>query len=535
MSEYCNKRVFIIYILISLFFFAAAAPADEHSYENTARSVKCGTPDIVKLLQNSPTSAAKIAQRTAMDAVAVSSLKHFRVHYDTTGSHAVSMLDEDANNIPDYVDSTLVYLEYAWDLEINRLGYPEPVYGRNSVAGDATDVYLKDLNNNTYGQTTPESLIGNSATSFIEIDNDFSEDYFYTKGYDALKVTTAHEFFHVIQFSLYYNLDLIWWMEQSAVWMEERAWSDVNDYLAYLYLFFNNNQTPLNSTTGTFIYGAAIWAQYLAIRFGDGIILDIWEQLLIEKSNDIASFDTVIPIGLDEAFGDFAAWNYFTHDRANNSDFYPDSDLFPVDIDVDLNVHKSPASDTLSTKSFTSRYVELLFAGEWDEKDTLSVKVSPLDGGRYKNSLIFFNTPYEYEIINIDPAGSEIVIEKDWSKAVLISSCVSNTYKTHSYAFDAHIIEPGEITPQYAFSVAGTYPNPFNSLTTISFTLPSSGHVSIQAYDILGRKAEDIFAGTLDAGEKEIIWIPHGLSGGVYFIKMNSQWGSKVLKTLFLK
>lgn len=526
-----TRYSFFIYMYLSFALFATTAKTEEHSHEHSGMPVKCGTPLI---LENIFLGTAKIALRSTMDTSAVSSQKHFRVHYDTTGFHAIDMTDEHGNGIPDYVDSTFVYLEYAWDLQINQLGYPIPLSDNGKGGGDEIDVYLKELNN-VYGQATPDNYIGTSVSSYIEIENDFSENIYATKGYDALRITTAHEFFHVIQFSNYYNWDLLWWMEQTAVWMEDKAWDDVNDYLYYLHLFFNNKETPLDSNTGNFMYGAAIWAHYLAKKFGDDIIKDIWKHLSEIQTSDIASFDDVVPIGLSEAFGEFAVWNYFTQDHANTIYFYPDSDLFPVSIETDLSANKSPAQDTLSTEYLTSRYVELLFVGEWSNNDTLRVKVTPLDGGSYVHSLIFFNDPNNYRIHSVSQSGEDIQLGGIWEKAIIVTSCTNTSGDNYNYAFETKILDGEDEHPPYAFSVQSTFPNPFNTSTNISFTLPESGNVSIRAFDVLGQKVDVIFEGRLDAGEKLIVWKPSNLSGGVYLIEMTSPWGSKVLKTMFLK
>jgi len=524
-----KKQIFSLCIYFLLAFFVPNIEADEHEHEHSGTCIKCGTPQIIESIL---LGTAKIAVRTEMDAWAVST--HFRVHYDITGFHAPDMTDKDRNGIPDYVDSTLVFLEYAWDLEVNQLGYQEPLTDNGKGGGDEIDVYLKNLNN-VYGQTWPETTMGSYTSSYIEIDNDFSEDMYYTKGYDALRVTTAHEFFHTIHFSYYYdaNMSLTWWMEHTAVWMEDRAWDNVNDYLAYLPYFFNNTETPLTTINGKFEYGATIWAMYLAKKFGDDIIKDLWEHMSELQTFDIAVFDDIIPIGLPGALGEFAVWNYFTEDRADTSYFYPDSDLFKNSIDTDISANKSPTYDTLSTEHLTSRYVELLFVGDWGEDDALRVNITPLDGGLYVNSLIFFNGPNDYRIHTVDSSGEDIPLERTWEKAILVTSCANTEDFTYKYTFDAEILENYE--EHYAFSVKGTYPNPFNSSTTISFTLPERGNVSIQVFNALGQKVENIFDGRLEAGKKEILWKPSNLSGGMYLVKMNTPWGSKTLKTLYLK
>lgn len=526
-----KKQIFSIFIYSFLALFAATIKADENAHDYSGICIKCGTPQIVESIL---LGTAKIAGRPLEMHAWVSST-HFRVHYDTTGFHAPDMTDEDGNGIPDYVDSTLVYLKYAWDIEVNQLGYPEPLTDDGKGGGDEIDVYLKNLNN-VYGQTWPETYMG-STSSYIEIDNDFSEAIYATHGYDALRVTTAHEFFHTIHFSHYYDvsMSLTWWMEHTAVWMEDRVWDDVNDYLAYLQYFFDSKETPLTTSNGQFEYGAAIWAHYLAKKFGDDIIKDLWEHMSELKTFDIAVFDDIIPIGLPGALGEFAVWNYFTEDRANTIDFYPDSNLFEHSINTDISANKSPTYDSLSTEHLTSRYVELLFVEEWGENDALRVYVTPLDGGSYVNSLIFFNGPNDYRIHTVDPSGEDIPLERTWEKAILVTSCTNTRDFTYNYTFEIEILEDYNEQPHYAFSVKGTYPNPFNSSTTISFTFPERGNVSIRVFNALGQKVENIFDGRLEAGKKEILWKPSNLSGGVYMIKLTSPWGSKTLKTLYLK
>src|SRR3989339_702181 len=238
------KKIILMFIfLFSVFFMAGNSfSLDPPDYQFPLR-VKCGTPD---LLRQGIIGAQKInAGRPSKQLNAVSSLRHFRVHWDSTGTDSPSLTDADHNKIPDYVDSTLVYLEYAWDLLINQLGYPEPLSDSGLGGGNEIDVYL--INFAYYGLTMPDNL-AISTSAYIEIDNNFAEfGYFYTLGYPALRVTTAHEFFHAIHFRYYSYMSFNWWMEQTAVWIEDRSWDNVNDYIAYLRAFFDNPTYSLNN------------------------------------------------------------------------------------------------------------------------------------------------------------------------------------------------------------------------------------------------------------------------------------------------
>jgi hypothetical protein len=50
------------------------------------------------------------------------------------------------------------------------------------------------------------------------------------------------------------------------------------------------------------------------------------------------------------------------------------------------------------------------------------------------------------------------------------------------------------------------YPNPFSNHTTIRYTLPGTGHVSIRIYDMVGRLRKSLAGSIQGSGQQEIIW-----------------------------
>lgn len=88
------------------------------------------------------------------------------------------------------------------------------------------------------------------------------------------------------------------------------------------------------------------------------------------------------------------------------------------------------------------------------------------------------------------------------------------------------------IPSQFDLSV---FPNPFNSGVSIRYTLSSFEHVTISAYDLLGRNVARIFEGGQNAGEHEIVWQPDELAGGSYFCTLSTAHGSLTHKVLYLK
>jgi len=525
-------------LCILVFSFAAPVSGDDSAGAEEAPCPKCETP---RILREYFTGARKPAARMdELHASIVSEQGHFRVHYDTTGYNAPDMTDEDGNGVPDYVDSTLVYLEYAWDLEVNRLGYDPPREDDGEGGGGEIDCYIKNYGTaGGYGATQPVST-PDGYTAYITIDNNYAEKQYHSKGYKGLRVTTAHEFFHVIHFNYFFDYGVSWWMEQSAVWMEEKAWDDVNDYLNYLEYFFLDtmrNKSPLDSNYGNFKYGAALWPMYLGKRFGDDIIKSIWDALAASDRHTIGVFDEVIPGGLAKAYNEFAVWNYFTKDRANTVDFHSDSDRFEYMVPVDWRANFSPSSNDFAANHLTTRYIEILFVGEFDGHDALWVRAAPEGGGSFAASLVFYNGPYDYEIRNVASEGSAVPLARKWEKAVLVVSCTSTSGNDYAFTVDTEIsigtgVSTGAIP---AITAGGAYPNPFNPATTLRFTVPEPGHVTVSVFSVNGQKVADLIDGELSAGEKRVVWKPEGLAGGLYLVHITTPAGTKTVKATFAR
>lgn len=85
------------------------------------------------------------------------------------------------------------------------------------------------------------------------------------------------------------------------------------------------------------------------------------------------------------------------------------------------------------------------------------------------------------------------------------------------------------------FKLHAPYPNPFNPVTTIRFSVESQLIVSLHIYDINGRLVETFINAPLNPGEHELIWNAENLSSGLYFVRLQN--GNHVLtrKLILLK
>lgn len=67
------------------------------------------------------------------------------------------------------------------------------------------------------------------------------------------------------------------------------------------------------------------------------------------------------------------------------------------------------------------------------------------------------------------------------------------------------------------------YPNPFNPTTHISFQLPDAGPVTLNIYDLTGRRVQQILPGTVQSGRHTILFDGSLLPSGVYFYNLRTE------------
>jgi hypothetical protein len=99
-------------------------------------------------------------------------------------------------------------------------------------------------------------------------------------------------------------------------------------------------------------------------------------------------------------------------------------------------------------------------------------------------------------------------------------------------------------TPKSGFPIEHAlfqnYPNPFNQMTKIEFTVPKSGFVSLNIYDILGRKVRTLVSEHLSSGYKSVLWDGRNnagkeVSSGIYFYQLRTGDYSETKKLVLLK
>ncbi|HXE95128.1 MAG TPA: MXAN_6640 family putative metalloprotease [Dongiaceae bacterium] len=229
---------------------------------------------------------------------------HFRVHYAATGSDAPSLIDiTGIIGVPDWVETVAATFENVY-ANYSTLGYQHAP----TTGGAPYNLYLRDLApEGYYGITTedqpaPSANYPNGFTSFMEIDNNFTDPIFRSNSpLQSLQITAAHEYHHAIQYGYNFYFD-IWYAEATSTWMEDELYDSVNQLYNYIPAWFANTTTQLDLPVGNNAvasgagYGRWIFNRFLAEKHNPVMIRNVWEKVGTLPIPDSGTDISMIPV-----------------------------------------------------------------------------------------------------------------------------------------------------------------------------------------------------------------------------------------------
>ncbi|MFO7891864.1 MAG: hypothetical protein R6V04_16180 [bacterium] len=458
----------------------------------------------------------------------------FQIHYTTTGSDAVPTEDKNGSGIPDYVEEVARTMDYNYQIEVLSIGLNEPPV--DNTDGPEWDVYIKHIPN-YYGYTSFDTKISSNPavwTSYITIDNDYTHTP--TSLFDGMKITTAHEFFHMIQLGYNFRNDDIFLMEVASTWMEDVIYDDVNQYWDYLGSFFQSTNVAFNTYDGLHEYGLCIWFHFLEKRLQSiDFVVDIWNyiidypavQALDQFLNDYGTdFQNELTL--------FYAWNYLTGSRADTLNYYSEGNFYPEIQDKNLDGRYTITTDTTISDIIVStgaKYYKFIL------KDGTSIVLVPVN----TDTVAFYNYNKEFTM-NIT-RKSENIYQYYLGQGMYLNlaseeggifkgtTIIQKPDNTHNmFSVDA-------VSPELLKSddISACYPNPFiieeHGYVSIPFELEQSGEVKIKIFTPSGYlvwENSSFFMGlTFFKWEGRNIQ-GRKVSGGIYTYVITS--GNKVLR-----
>jgi hypothetical protein len=462
---------------------------------------RCGTPMIQNAIHTLAGRsgdfsgvAMKVLARPFREQSHISPGGHFRIHFDLSGRNAIEPTDENENGLPDYVDAVAAVADSLWLLEIDRLGYRVPPADGGLGEGSECDIYISELPH--YGFTHPDigRISGKRTASYIEIDNNYTDPVFYepgqTPGLDGLRVTLAHELFHVIQWGYYYGNDSLWWQEATATWMEEIAYPHIDNYLIYVPYFLRTLERGLDRGGGNDlrIYGISLFSHFLSQRYGGDIVRESWEEFQRRGNGRVENLERVVHEGLGKAMSEFAVWNYFTGERYRPDLSYEDGEdyigLRPLEISTPAKtvIERDGALDHLSS------YYAVLRPG----LQSGGVRIRMETGkGRWQKQILLVDS----DNVDIQVAAGDEIQVADWDRydeVVVVLTVVDSEGWGFEYElaveYDPELLS--DAIP-IAFRLGQNYPNPFRvgrqDFTLFPFELHRPSHTTrLSIFDLQG-------------------------------------------------
>ncbi len=158
------------------------------------------------------------------------------------------------------------------------------------------------------------------------------------------------------------------------------------------------------------------------------------------------------------------------------------------------------------------------------------------------SSVSLFSFPYNYKAaVSAQHGTSKVVFFAfDYDSINNASSRLSVMQKIMEY-FNVLVDVNDPNTPMLSKSQLNTiYPNPFNPVTTISYTVAKAGETELSVYNIKGQKVKTLLSQNSTAGNYKVTWkgetdAGKQVSSGVYFVKMHTVDSQSMKKIVLMK
>ena len=104
-------------------------------------------------------------------------------------------------------------------------------------------------------------------------------------------------------------------------------------------------------------------------------------------------------------------------------------------------------------------------------------------------------------------------------------------------AINSYVVyfENDEGTTPNNYNLGAAYPNPFNPITTIDYSIKESGLTNIVVYNLHGQVVAELVNEYKDFGNYEVQWNASNVSSGVYFIHMSINGFTSNQKVMLIK
>jgi hypothetical protein len=154
----------------------------------------------------------------------------------------------------------------------------------------------------------------------------------------------------------------------------------------------------------------------------------------------------------------------------------------------------------------------------------------------YDTYLCYYNqlqawTPVYFDLTAVAGQTIQIIFQADaansvWSFLYIDDVCLTNQMNG---------VEQEKSPLPKNFELSQNFPNPFNSTTTIPFSLAEGSFVSLSIMDPLGRQVASVLSQNLGAGTFNATWDATGFPGGIYVVSLQAGSLAATKKVVLVK
>jgi len=357
--------------------------------------------------RSAPRSAAALAN--------LYQTEHFTFEWGTYGLTEIDgteAQDIDGDDIPDVIERWASYFEHSYKIFTDYVGF--------------SDAKLTSKIRIVIANTTPEYTLGDGTFGvtygtqppMIAVNNHFNFENYNAINDDPegeliglMKVTAAHEFFHVFHFLWmpegWSQESEDWWIEASSVWFEEQPFDYVNDYINF---WFNSDDAwiatgeykglPVSRDSSEYfsgVYERGIFPMYIDEHLGGPAqVRAIWE--IIESGTPTilgALGEHALTLGFDDIkeliLGFFSA---------NATMDYEEGGRFPVAVpDSTLDISTGTVAQS------GPEYLGARFRSESGDTGPYRVKLSAQTSASWGMGLVVKRDNYSIVLGGVEPDG----------------------------------------------------------------------------------------------------------------------------------
>lgn len=322
--------------------------------------------------------------------------KHFRVIYGKSYSSSVILKN--------LAVKILEYAEKSWSVEVEYLGFQQP----NGSDKYFIDIYIGNKSSYNYSKNSYMN-IGSNYAGFASYYSNATPYFVLNPSIDneIIKVTIAHEFFHTIQYS-YFNGDEmsdeiwfsnLWFLEGTAVFMEDEVFPENNDYANLVRHYTNTIYKPLDYFNGSAEYGKSIFFKFLKEKNGDISIIEKSLQMIDEKTKFLDLIERNIE-DFQNIMAEFGTWIINPKEHFEDGKLYPIPTLFELNSNVECGKYGFLFLSNSSKYILSSniQYLQRDFLGEKNRVHNNDFFVMNLNSKSLSTKILQKNIYRDFEI-----------------------------------------------------------------------------------------------------------------------------------------